>query len=117
MKKLTSVLFFVVFLFMFTTTVFASNEVILDVNKNKVNLGGEITISIDLKMESKETSLYAYTAKLSYDKDVFDVIKTENFQEKENWSDIVYNKSNNKFALINKKGITGEKLLEIKLKV
>ena len=117
MKRLASILFFVVFLFMFTTNVYASNEIMLEVDKNKIDLGGEITISIDLKMESKETSLYAYTAKLSYDKDVFDVIKTENFQEKENWSDIVYNKSNNKFALINKKGITGEKLLEIKLKV
>ena len=118
MKKLATFLFLVVFLFAFSINVNAANETILNVNKNEVNLGEEIILSIGLDTQNEEeTSLYAYTAKLSYNKDVFEVITTKDFQEQENWSDINYNRANNKFALINKKGESGDKLLQIKLKV
>ncbi len=118
MKKLATFLFLVVFLFAFAINVNAANETILNVSKNEVSLGEEIILSIGLDTQNEEeTSLYAYTAKLSYNKDVFEVITTEDFQEQENWSDINYNRANNKFALINKRGESGDKLLQIKLKV
>lgn len=117
MKKIVVFLFLFVFSLTIALNVNAVGTTVLKVSENEVNLGEEIIISIDLNDNKEETSLYAYTAKLSYDKDVFEVIKTEDFQEQENWSDIVYNQKNNKFALINKKGISEEKLLQIKLKV
>ena len=118
MKKLATFLLLIVFLFAFAINVNAANETILNVSKNEVSLGEEIILSIDLDTQNEgETSLYAYTAKLSYNKDVFEVIQKEDFQEQENWSDINYNRANNKFALINKKGESGDKLLQIKLRV
>lgn len=118
MKKITSFLLIIMFSCIIATNVNAAESITLKATKEQVNLGEEITISLDLNIEdSEETSLYAYTAKLSYDKDVFEVIEETDFEESENWSDITYNKNNNKFALINKKGITGENILQIKLKV
>ena len=101
--------------FSFLTNVNAKDSLMLKTDKNQVKLGEEIVVSIDI--DSNHTDLYAYTAKLGYDKDVFEVIETKDFQEQENWSDITYNKENNKFALINKKGVNGNKLLQLKLKV
>ena len=95
--------------------VIAKNSVILNVSKSEVNLGEDIVVSINV--DTNEKSLYAYTAKLSYDKDVFEVIDEDDFEEQENWSDIMYNKANNKFALINKEGVSGDKLLQVKLHV
>ncbi len=118
MKKVRVCLAILIMLFVtfaFTVSVKANDSLILNVDKNEVNLGEDILVSINL--DSEYTDLYAYTAKLSYDRDVFEVIETEDFEEQENWTDIQYNKDNNKFALINKKGINGKELLQVKLKV
>ena len=113
-KKIISLIFFIL-LFTFSLNVFAKEKVDLNIDKNSVNLGDEITVSINFSRE--EQVAYAYTAKLSYDEDVFETIDTENFEEQENWSDINYNFKNKKFALINKSGESGKKLVQIKLKV
>ncbi len=118
MKKLMACLVLLLTLFIsftFIMKVNAKDNLILNVSKNEINVGEELLVSINL--DSEHTDLYAYTAKLSYDKDVFEVIEKEDFEEQENWSDIQYNKDNNKFALINKKGVNGEKLLQLKLQV
>ncbi len=118
MKKITFFLITMILSLAVATSVNAVENIELKTSKDKVNLGEEIIVSLDLNIENKEeTSLYAYTAKLSYDKDVFEVIDESDFEESENWSDITYNKRNNKFALINKKGETDESILKIKLKV
>ncbi len=118
MKKI-AVFFITMILFLtIATNVIAVENIELKTTKDKVNLGEELIVSIDLNLDNKDkTSLYAYTAKLNYDKDVFEIIDESNFVENENWSDITYNKNNNKFALINKKGKVDENLLQIKLKV
>lgn len=118
MKKITVFLITIILFFTIATNVNAVVNAGLKSTKERVNIGEEIIVSLDLNLDNKEeTSLYAYTAKLSYDKDVFEVIDESNFEENEDWSDITYNKSNNKFALINKKGKVNEKILQIKLKV
>ena len=43
------------------------------------------------------------------------MLETHNFEEQDNWSDIVYNEENNEFALLNKSGQTKEHLLMAKL--
>ena len=116
MKKISIFLLTIIISLVITTNVKAADNVILKSTKDKVNLGEEITISLDLNVENI-ISLYAYTAKLSYDKDVFEIIEKDNFEESENWSDITYNTKNNKFALINKEGDTKTNSLQIKLKV
>ena len=101
--------------FSFVTNIVAKDNVVLDVSEKEVKFGDEIIVSIDVN--SEHTDLYAYTAKLTYDKDVFEVINTDDFEEQDNWSDILYNKANNKFALINKEGVNSENLVQVKLKV
>ena len=118
MKKLTVFLITIILSLIIATNVNAVEDIELKSTKDRVNLGEEIVVSLDLNLnDNKEESLYAYTAKLSYDKDVFEVIDESNFEESENWSDITYNKNNNKFALINKKGEANGNILQIKLKV
>ncbi len=115
MKRRAVITIIFVFLVSFSLNVYAKEKVDISVSKNSVDLGDEITVSINFSKE--EQAAYAYTAKLSYDEDVFETIDTENFEEQENWSDINYNTKNNKFALINKTGESGKKLVQIKLKV
>ncbi len=114
MKKIMTFLMLFIFSFSFISIVNAKEKVELNVSKDEVDLGEDIELSINI---DEETSIYACTAKLTYDKDVFEMLDTQDFKEQENWSSITYNAKNNKFALINKKGISGEKLLQIKLKV
>ena len=59
--------------------VIAKDSVILNVSKSEVNLGEDIVVSINV--DTNEKSLYAYTAKLSYDKDVFEVIDEDDFED------------------------------------
>ena len=118
MKKILTcaVILLTIFItFTFSVNVNANDKLMLNVSQDEVKLGENIVVSIDV--DSKYKDLHAYTAKLSYDKNVFEVIEKEDFAEQDNWSDIQYNKENNKFALINKKGENSEKLLELKLKV
>ena len=97
-KSIASVFLILVLVLSFSFTlnvsVTAKDNLVLSVNKNQVKAGENLIVSIDI--DSDETSLYAYTAKLSYDEDVFDVIESEDFEEQENWSDILYNKENNR---------------------
>ena len=114
MKK-TIVAIIFIFIITFSLNVFAKEKVDLNIDKSSVESGDEITVSINFSKE--EQAAYAYTAKLSYDEDVFETIERENFEEQENWSDINYNTKTNKFALINKSGESGKKLVQVKLKV
>ena len=114
-KKISIFIITFVILVMNALICYAADEVKIEVEKTELHPGDEFTVSVGLN--STETSLYAYTAKLSYDKDVFDVIKEDNFEEKENWSDISYNSQNNKFALINKSGELTNQFLNIKFKI
>ena len=78
----------------------AQEKIGLKVDKNSVNPGDEITVSIDALGGGKE--LYAYTARFSYDEEVFEKIDTDDFFSQGDWSDITYNPENNRFALVRK---------------
>ena len=101
---------------LFTTTmsVNAAENIVLSADTERVERGGSVVISLDL---GEDADLYAYAAKLSYDKNVFEPIEKSSFQAQDNWSDIVYNSENNKFGLINKSGQSGSDVLEIRLRV
>ena len=93
-KTITAIIF--IFLITFSLNVFAKEKVDLNIDKNSIEPGDEITVSINFSKE--EQAAYAYTAKLSYDEDVFETIDTENFEEQKNWFDINYNMKNKKIC-------------------
>ena len=79
MKKIITFLMLFIFSFSFISIVNAKEKVELNVSKDEVDLGEEIELSINI---GEETSMYACTAKLTYDKDVFEVLDTQDFKEK-----------------------------------
>ncbi len=103
-----------VFLLLAVSPVLADAEITLDTNVQKAERGGEVVLSLRLGEEAK---LYAYSARLSYDKNVFAPVDTDSFQLDDQWSDIVYNSANHKFGLINKAGESGTNVLQIKFRV
>ena len=91
-------------------------KAVLTVTEDELSVNDEFVLSIAL--DNTDYNLYAYTARLSYDKNVFEIVETNSFEVKDNWSSITYNKESNKFVLINKKGyVEGEDLLEISMRV
>ena len=94
--------------------VFASEVVTLNVDKKDLQAGDEITVEAIMPDDLK---LYAMTATLNYDRNVFEEIETSNFIGEKDVVDILYNPDNSKFGLINKTGEISSKLFSIKLRV
>lgn len=115
MKKITIFLTTFLLILICATTSLAADKMNIQASKTELNTGDEFTISVNF--ESQKENIYAYTAKLVYDQNVFEVIDKDDFEGQENWSDITYNSNNNKFALINKKGEKSENILKINFKV
>ena len=63
MKKVIVIMSFI-FLIAFSLNVFANEKIDLGVNKNSVESGDEITVSINFDKEEK--TAYEYTARLNY---------------------------------------------------
>lgn len=116
MKKSVVILLTILLIFISATAVFAEDKMNLNLSKSEVNKGEEVIVSINFDT-SETSSLSSYTAKLKYDKDVFEDIKEEDFQEQENWADIKYSNYDSKFSLIKKSDETTQKQINIKLKV
>ncbi len=115
MKKRMAILLTILLIFICATTVFAAEKLKLTTNKSEINVGEELRISIDF--DSQENQFYSYSAKLNYDKDIFETIEKEDFEEQENWQDITYNSSDNKFSINSKNEENIKKPLNINLKV
>ncbi len=103
-----------IFLMLFPIIGKAQNRVILEANKTDLECGDEVTIKASIDADTK---LYALLATLSYDENVFEVIKENDFTSSPAWSEVIYNKENKKFGLINKSGEILDNLLEVTLKV
>ena len=81
--------------------VFAKANVVLNVDKKDLEAGDVVTVSAQL---SSDTKLYALTATLSYDTNVFEEMDDTNFASDDENIDILYNNQNHKFGIINKAG-------------
>ena len=90
----------------------AKENLELKVDKTELKAGDTVTVTVDLDYKD---SLYAFEGKLSFDENVFEVLETANFKEQDKWSDVVYNKENNKFALLNKSGNVEDHLFMVQL--
>ncbi len=108
--KYLIIIFLAVILFPFGVN--ASENVTLKTDKTVLKKGDSVTVIANIDYDK---SLYAFTAGLSYDENVFEKLQTSNFNELNEWSDVVYNKENNKFALLNKSGDVNKHLFMVKL--
>ncbi len=100
--------------FIFPLNVLAENLVSIKSDKDTLNAGDLVTVTAKITDDKK---LYALNATLSYDKDVFTAIDTNDFTALNEWSNVIYNDSNNQFAMINKIGEILDNALTIHLKV
>lgn len=75
---------------------------------------GEETL-ITLKINSEE-QINAFQAKINYDENIWEKIDESNFETKEGWESLKYNKDNKEFNVINKQDKTNKEILKIKLK-
>ena len=75
---------------------------------------GEET-SITLKVNSEE-QINAFQAKINYDENIWEKIDESNFETKDGWESLKYNKDSKEFNVINKQDKTNKEILKIKLK-
>ncbi len=94
--------------------VYAKESVNLKVDKTDLEIGDEITVTATM---SGNSELYALTAKLVYDNDVFTEIDDSDFDVDDETLNIVYNSKNHKFGMINTSGEISKKLFTVHLKV
>ena len=92
----------------------AKESLSLKVDKKELVSNDTVTITA---YASSDKELYAFLASLSFDENVFEIPSVDNFKEQDNWDNIVYNKENRKFALLNKEGIANSHLFMVKLLV
>ena len=117
-RSLAFILALTVMVCSFAMNAFAaeSSKAVLAVSQEEVKPNDEFVLTI--ASDGTEQKLFAYTARLSYDKNVFETVSVNSFEEKENWSDITYNADNQKFVLINKSGeLNSGEMLQITMRV
>ena len=85
----------------------------IEVEKTEIKQGEET--SITLKIDSNE-QINAFQAKINYDENIWEEIDESNFETKEGWESLKYNKDNKEFNVINKQDKTNKEILRIKLK-
>ena len=116
-ERLKKILFLIVLfggLLFFPCSVYAKESVHLKVDKKDLELGDEITVTATMSGDSK---LYALTAKLVYDNDVFTEIDDSDFEYDDETLNVIYNEKNNAFGMINTNGEISKKLFTVHLKV
>ena len=109
-------LFFAVILasFLFSLPCFADGSTIsLKADKTDLSPGDEITLTADL---SDDTKIYALTATLQYDQNVFEPITDNNFTVSSTET-VQYNSENNQFGIINQSGAVSDDFLTVRLRV
>lgn len=94
--------------------VFAKNAITLVTDKSTLEIGDELNVTAKI---NDDVDLYALTATLSYDKEVFEEIEDDNFTLDNETVDLIYNPANNKFGIISKTGEKPKNLFVVHLKV
>lgn len=85
----------------------------IEIDKTEIKKGEETTIT--LKINSEE-QINAFKAKINYDENIWEELDENNFETKEGWESLKYNKDNKEFIVIDKQDETNKEILEIKLK-
>ena len=115
--KLGKIKYFILLIFMifmFPLNVLAESLVSIEPNKNILDIGEDVTLSIKITDDHK---LHALTATLSYDESVFESIDESDFTSLNEWSNVIYNDASNEFGMINKTGEISDNILTVHLRV
>ena len=81
--------------------------------KTEIKQGEETLITIKINSEEQ---INAFQAKINYDENLWEEIDENNFETKDGWESLKYNKDSKEFNVINKQDTTNKDILEIKLK-
>lgn len=98
----------------FPVNVMADDEISLDVDEDILEIGDEIFVTAKVSSSKK---LYALTASLNYDKNVFIEIDGDDFISTDENISTIYNTENNRFGIVNKSGAVTEELFTVRLRV
>ena len=115
MKKIKKILYLIILsTFLLPLTVLANDKITLKVDKSDLSAGDVVTVDAVMPEDLK---LYALTATLNYDKNVFEEISNENFVGQEDVTEVLYNPGNQRFGLLNKAGEIPSTLFSVRLRV
>ena len=85
----------------------------IETEKTEIKQGEETSITIKINSEEQ---INAFQAKINYDENLWEEIDENNFETKDGWESLKYNKDSKEFNVINKQDTTNNDILEIKLK-
>ena len=85
----------------------------IETEKTEIKQGEETSITIKINSEEQ---INAFQAKINYDENLWEEIDESNFETKDGWESLKYNKDSKEFNVINKQDTTNKEILEIKLK-
>lgn len=90
----------------------------IEANTNKIKAGEEIEIKFYLQdYENMKDGLNAYKATLSYDNNIFEDVKLEDFKSQNQWQEFLYNEDTHEFVAIKKAGSKDpEEVVTLKIK-
>ena len=115
-SKIKVILAVILATILFSSPCFAadgSGGITLTTDKTDLGAGDEIIVTADFPDEAK---IYALTATLQYDQNVFEPIDDANFDLSDT-SSILYNSNNQKFGIINQTGEAQDSLFSVHLRV
>lgn len=85
----------------------------IETEKTEIKQGEETSVTIKINSEEQ---INAFQAKINYDENLWEEIDENNFETKDGWENLKYNKNSKEFNVINKQDTTNKDILEIKLK-
>lgn len=85
----------------------------IETEKTEIKQGEETSITIKINSEEQ---INVFQAKINYDENLWEEIDESNFETKDGWESLKYNKDSKEFNVINKQDTTNKEILEIKLK-
>ena len=92
-----------IILFLMVISVQANSNIKSEITANKKELKAGDKILITLMMDNpKEEKFNCYKATLEYDKNIFEEINQSDFENKNSWEELKYNKNTGEFIAINK---------------
>lgn len=102
-KKIMIVLVLTIILVLMVISVQANSNIKSEITANKKELKAGDKILITLMMDNpKEEKFNCYKATLEYDKNIFEEINQSDFENKNSWEELKYNKNTGEFIAINK---------------
>ena len=113
MTRLKNSLIAILMFLVLPITVFAKTGIVLTANQNTMEVGEEIVVTAST---SENAHLFALTATLNFDRNVFEEIDETAFEITNPNVSVSYSDTTNKFGILNKTGEISGELFKIHLK-